>query len=138
MKFINEYISDEDKQRYDFSQIKRPPTYREPIDPRSWTISTERDVFLIWTAGGNEEERNAVHFSLWWSSFPIPIKLSIESSGHIQSHIAVTWSLLEMRLPKHLESSRQQIENALKSALIAYQVGGIGLPVASCETKFKF
>lgn len=52
MAFMNEYISEADKARIDFSKIKHPIN-RNPIIPNKWTVDRERDIALIYLGGGN-------------------------------------------------------------------------------------
>jgi len=138
MAFVNELISDEDKQRFDFSVIRRPPTYLESVYPHHWTIDRERDLFLIWTRGGGEDDRNAAYFALWWKGNVLPVNLEFTEIGTIHDHIKTTWRLRWIGVPPHLERERTAIISALKEALVVYKVGGAGVPVVSHEATFEF
>ena len=137
--FVNESISVYDKANFDFSRIKRPPLYYvDPIEAHYWTIDRTRDVFLIWTLGGNEEARNAHHVALWWHGDLVRIGLERDAVGQNRMPVTSTWRLRLMQLPSHLESSRAEIVEALKEALTEYKVTGAGVRVASHEAKFEF
>lgn len=138
MAFVNEIISAHDKANFDFSQIKRPPLCVDPIEPHYWTIDRKRDIFLIWTLGGNEEEQNVHHFALWWRGDVVHVKLERDAVGQNKTHVTSTWRLKQLRLPSHLESSRAEVVEVLKEALTEYKVAGAGVRVASHEAKFEF
>ncbi|MCG2593349.1 hypothetical protein LZ009_11230 [Ramlibacter sp. XY19] len=137
MAFVNERISGDDRKNFDFDVIKRPPLYREPIDPSHWTIDRSRNAFLIWTLGGREDEQNAEHFALWLDGNVVYAKLLRDSVGHFSSHVQTTWRLQKLMIPAHRESTRGEIIEVLRDALAAYKVGS-GVRVASHEAKFDF
>jgi hypothetical protein len=138
MPFVNERISEQDKAAFDFSQIKRPPIYRDSIEPYKWTIDRSRGLFLIGTLGGNEDERNAEHFALWWKGEPVHFKLLHDAVGQFKQHVSSTWHLVKMYLPTNLERDREEILQALREALTEYKVSGCGVHVASHEVHFTF
>ena len=52
MAFVNELISEEDKQKIDWSKFIAWP-FSKPHRPWKWTIDRERDVFLyLWNNRG--------------------------------------------------------------------------------------
>ncbi len=121
MNFINDLITDEDRKRFDFSVFKRPTLFTEPIySPRRWTVDRDAGVFLIWLRGGNEEERRAVHFSLWWKSTNIEMKLAYDFHGPN----SLTWTKSWIDVPEHLSEQMPEIYAVIKEALIVYQLDG--------------
>ena len=65
MAFVNEYVSAEDKTRIDFASIPRRPhddVKLHSVNPHRWTIDRERDVILIWTWSGREENSKSNYF----------------------------------------------------------------------------
>lgn len=138
MAFVNERISDEDRLNFDFSHFKRPPLYIDSIEPYNWTIDRERNIVLVWTRGGTEEERNAQHFALQWKGQIVYAKLEREAVGLNANHVTSTWRMKHLTIPPSIEASRNEIIEALKQALTEYKVGGIGVHVASHEAKFEF
>ena len=136
--FVSEFISDEDKARFDFTKIKRPPIYRETVTPYTWAIDRTRDAFLLLTRGGNEGERSARHFVLWWGGDLVELKLQYKSTGLTTEHVVSTWTLDLIAIPAGLEVHRTEIIGTLREALAAYKVAGAGVPVASHEAHFRF
>jgi hypothetical protein len=121
MNFINDLITDEDRKRFDFSVFKQLTNYNKPIDnPRIWTVDRQAGVFLLWIGGGNEEERNAEHFSLWWHDTNIEMKLA--SHSHMSN--GMTWTKSWIDVPEHLSEEKPEIYAVVKEALVVYQVFG--------------
>ena len=85
---------------------------------------------------GYEDERNVLHFVLWWKGEPIHIKLEREAEGLNAVHVTSTWHLLRMTLRVELEPERGFVLQNLKEALSAYKVTGTGVAVASYDAKF--
>jgi hypothetical protein len=138
MKFVNELISDDDKVKFQLDQVKRPPLFLESIDTHQWTINSARDVFLVWTRGGNEDERSIEQFALSIRGSVCHVKLDHLWVGDPKSHRESTWRLKSLDLPKSLEASRAEVIQILKDALAEYRIGGISVPTVSHNAKFKF
>lgn len=138
MAFVNELISDEDKQRFDFSAIRRPPLYLDPVPPREWTVDRDRDVFLMWTRGSDQDDQHAIYFVLGWRGELLPVSLEREAIGAFREHTVTTWRLRWIGIPPRLEPQRNAILLALKDALTEYKYSGLGVAVASHEAKFEF
>lgn len=66
MAFINEEISDSDKELfYSFNFIN--PVTRKPLNPRKWTIDRERDILLVGLGGqGLESSEIPMFYALVW------------------------------------------------------------------------
>lgn len=138
MAFVNERISEEDKLRFNLGSIMRPPNYSDPIRLVDWTVDKDRKIFLVWTKGSSEDERNSVYFALGWGGEIIHLKLLKNSVGQIKEHVDTTWNIEHAWIPPALQASRKEIISALKEALITYKVQGVLVPVASHEAKFEF
>jgi len=138
MTFINERITSDVRTEFDLSRIKKPPLYLDPAEPYKWTIDRSRNIFLVWTHGGSEDEPSAQHFALWWDGEIVHVKLEQWTEGEFSRHVVSTWQLKSLVLPAALESKREQVLLTLKEALRAYRVAGIGVPIASHEANFSF
>ena len=138
MGFVNEFISEEDKKRYDFSRIKRPPLYHKSIRPDTWTVDRTRDVFLVWTRGGERGFPNEDHFALWWKGEIVNVQFERDDTGEISDHTMTHWRLIKIEIPPRLAARRQEILMTVKEALTEYKLSGAGVPVASHEATFEF
>ena len=138
MPFINEYISENDRELYDLSLIKKPPLYRDPTRLSKWTIDRPRDIFLVWTKGGDEDHPHECYFALWWKGAVLNLRLQHVDEGDIKTHVTSTWSLEQVDIPGEFDSQRHEIIRTLKEALCEYRVSGVGVPVASHSAKFTF
>jgi hypothetical protein len=135
--FGNERIPGDDKARSDFKRIKRPPIFRQPIDTRNWTIDRSRNIFLVWTGGGTEDERHAVHFAFAWNGSIVRLKLEQDSVGQFSQHVTTTWRLKESLIPDELVPEKVAILAAIREAHVVYRAGD-GVVVASHEARFDF
>ena len=123
--------------QFGLHQIKKPRLVLEPIDPSFWTVDRERNVILIWTLGGSEEDPKEQHFALWWNGNVIYATLHEHAVGKFSEHVTTTWRWDKITMPEHLERRRTQILDLLTEALSAYQVGP-GVAVASHKATFEF
>jgi hypothetical protein len=78
MAFVNELISDADKQRIDWTNFKAW-SYSDPHRPWKWTIDRECDVFLVMLAGRGREGEHPQIYALSWHG--VVICFEAESGG---------------------------------------------------------
>ena len=138
MGFVNEFISEEDQKRYDFSRIKRPPLYHKSIRPYTWTVDRARDVFMVTTGGGERGFPNEQHFALWWHGDIVNVQLERADTGQISGHTTTSWRLIRIEVPPQLAAQKDEVIATLKEALTEYKVHGAGIPVASHVATFSF
>ena len=121
MTFVNEYVSDEDKQKIDWASIPHPH-FKDPrikLDPRRWIVDRDRDIFLMWTGRGRDEGANQHDFLFWWKGSPMPLSLA---EHWIDKH-TVCWRRLGLSYPRSLQSEHEAIVNSIKQALLVYGGG---------------
>lgn len=126
MSFVNEHISQEDRQRYRINEIDKKLRGKAPA--RDWTIDRERDIYLRMLDPGiladGPTGRSAWH--LYWHGEVIEIDLQImktegEPGGSRHGHK----KLISIEIPESIEEKHEEIERDLREALIAYKDGGI-------------
>jgi hypothetical protein len=145
MAFINEYISEEDIQKYGIRQEwdKFHPFSKNDLNllkKHSWTVDKERDVFFIAATSGREELSNQVTCILWWKGVYLSVTLSHEEGGldYQKSQGNVVWQLLNIWKPKDFIVPDVEIIPVLKEALIVYRYAGIRIPIDDYKVEFKF
>lgn len=116
MSFVNELISNEDKNKINFDAIKLP-IYNRSVRPYFWTIDRERDIFFMRTLPGNEEQQNIEHFILWWDGEIIPMMLE-----HLFVNNICVWRINFLSIPDTLLKKRNEIVQIIKDALAAYSI----------------
>ena len=116
MAFVNEYISEADKARIDFSKIKHP-IYQDPTTPNKWTVDHVRDIALIPVGGGSLEIPYI--FAMYWQGEVLYIYMYTSKIGNFtNSDLEVTWRIDQIDVPDNL--SREEMLKTLKEALFAY------------------
>ncbi len=152
MPFVNEKISDEDRQRYDLDAFEG--RFRSPSPSSDWAIDRERDIFLRTICNaprknepGDREARYEKDFQFHWKGYEYLV-----STRRLDAQELATWTgelfqsdnvyeedaeLLRFYLrhigevikpradaPSALRTHRQQILNDLEAAL-AFGCGGV-------------
>ena len=78
MPFINEYIPEEDKKKYNITEDSN--FYRAGIS--SWTVDRERDMFLMRRAGGGPESpEGEMYWAFFWCDHLLTIHIKSQGSG---------------------------------------------------------
>ncbi|MEH6420747.1 hypothetical protein [Pseudomonas sp. CGJS7] len=132
MSFVNEFISDEDVEKYRIEEIDEK-FVSNGTRARDWTIDRDRDVYLrnVAIGGGAEPElRNRMSWTLYWHGDLIVLRLDLISGGEDADGAGwAQWKLMWLNgssgLPLHLKEQRTQILADLKDALTAYRSFGI-------------
>ncbi len=63
MPFVNEVISEEEKNSFDFSIID--PSYQRRPKPSIWTIDRERNAVLVWVKPDREPPYPIIYAFMW-------------------------------------------------------------------------
>ena len=124
MTFINEYISAEDKKRYNIDNINEK--YIAAGVSSQWTIDRDRNIYLREVSAGIGHSGKNRIWNFFWNGTLIEIKIEILSSGGERG--ALCWAhkkIHDFQLPHTLESNREEILSDLKEALTAYKDGGV-------------
>lgn len=148
MSFVNEYISDEDVNKYDIKNIyeRFHIAYYRP----SWTVDKERDAYLRYVQRGREESAQEIDFLFYWQGDLLYVRLHCEGGGEFKGPGWSAYSNLRIgvperyyltegiELPSSLRAQEKQILEALKDALTAYKdLGVLSLRTVS-DTTFDF
>ena len=142
MAFVNEYISTEDYEKYDFEKLnKRPKETSGTVPADHWTIDRDNNIWLrtfYVEMDHTEPQGGYTGISVWdfyWKGYLMLVKLKyIETGGGVGKHCWTTMKLLSIDIPVILENMRSQIIKDLEDALTAYKDGG----VLSSSTSFSF
>lgn len=147
MAFVNEYISDEDMEKYDirsvwarFDRIKSNEERDMLMGKYSWTIDRERDIFFIPVEWGREEFSNEITSLLSWGGAQLLVKIA-NMGGYLDYPSkagSVKWGLLDIKAPDVFHASREDIVSVLKEVLIVYQLDGVSHPMHSFAVTFNF
>jgi len=119
MAFVNELISEEDKQKIDWSKFKAWPSSK-PHRPWKWTIDRERDVFLIGLVGRGREDDHPEVYALSWKGDVIRFEAESGGKGMFTTGVDMFWKIFNIYIPSHLERQRQEIIETLKEAIDAH------------------
>lgn len=132
MTFINEYISAEDKKKYNMT----PDSNFYLVGTNSWTVDRERDMFLLRrTGGGPESEPGVTNWAFHWHGYLLDVRVFLVDAGEDASG-AHGWEHRKLLgigdMPPALQPQRIQIFADLKDAFAARK----GLGVQSSYTTY--
>lgn len=121
MTFVNENISEEDKQRIDFGQLRDPVSgHPLPLPPYKWTVDHERDIALISLGGGVGDFPH--FFVLYWQGRFINAFMRSSVTGDFPTYdLEVTWRLEFIGNLGNV--SEQEVIAVLQEALIEKKYG---------------
>lgn len=143
MAFVNEYISEADKARIDFSKIKHP-VHQKPIIPNQWTIDHDRDIALIplgtfgepQTRSSGVEERTYI-FMMYWQGQSVDVLLYSSYVGNFTTKdLEVTWRIDQIGVPDNVP--REEMLKMLKEALFVFGYETIRLRDKVKSVNFAF
>ena len=120
MAFVNEEISEEDKERFNSFGFKSP--YSESsVNPWKWTIDRERNIFLCSLAGsGSRMDYKPCSFAMLDKGFVIKIETYVEIHGNDWGGIEVQWEIEKIFIPDAFEIDVKEITELIREALTAY------------------
>ena len=157
MAFVNEYIPEEDIEKYGIEEINRRclKGYYKGGEGEFWCVDRKRDLYLRWISHGREERQDYYKYHFFWHDhlFQVDlIKLSVTVQG---SKRHLLWGLEKIGVPswgvhikddesiqnsaayKCLQEDRKEIVTDLKEALKVHGIMGILLN-ASYDVEFDF
>lgn len=127
MTFVNEYITDEDYQRYGIASIDRiflvGGTKR-----RDWTIDRERDIYLRQVASGREDLSSESTWTFYWRGALLVIKRVSDGTGVKKdaSGVSHMTSVIKGFLaPPGFQNYEAEMRQDLRAAFNAYGGGGV-------------
>lgn len=146
MAFVNEYISPEDRQKYDIDELNK--FYHRMFLPmgsgNSWTIDRERNCYLRfvklgrWCEEGGEERIS--YFSFYWNDVVRVIRLQSEGSGNRKIAVWAKYHLKKINPPlDDLNAQEKEIFlEMLREGLTAYRDFGVLSKAPQFEASFDF
>ncbi|MNK75620.1 hypothetical protein D3C87_951630 [compost metagenome] len=123
MSFLNEYIPEEDIRKYGIDEINHR-FLKSDFKP-DWTIDRERNIYLRQVSSGKEEFATQKIYSFFWKTSLVIVHLDEHGGGSVGGE---GWSDYKMRaidIPEELAGSKEEIIADLKSALVAFNGGGV-------------
>ena len=131
MAFINEYISEEDRKKYNIDAINERFIVGG-TNPRQWTIEKEKNTYLMCVARGREEFFSESTWIFFWEGNLIELEIKLVSSdskvnGPGYSHKEIK----SIKIPESLKGKEEELLRNLKEAFLAYKDGGI---LSSCTS----
>lgn len=140
MAFVNEYITPEDREKYDLDALDK--IYQRMFLPMSKsdciTIDRERNSYLRLVKLGREceDEGNIWYFSFYINNYTYTFKFLIEEAGNLRTHASRKYTILKIFPDKTGDISH--LYPILKEALIEYKVLGKLSKCTSFEANFVF
>lgn len=136
MSFLNEYIPEEDIRKYGIEEINRR-FLKSDFKP-DWTVDRERNIYLRQVASGREEFATQKVYSFFWKTSLIIVRLDEHGGGAIDGEGWSDYKLRTIDIPEDLIGNRDEIIADLKSALIAFNGGGVYSRRSSTRASFDF
>ena len=146
MGFVNEYVSDEDVEKFDLHGIwdQFHPLYKGELflgNRPEWTIDRVANVFLISMAIGRGKHGNRRTFLLWVNGEQVTVDVDLAggSSGDLDDDPFMrVWDLARIELPPRLEGKEEDIVGILKAGLETFGYWGIRDQRPNTVVKFNF
>jgi hypothetical protein len=125
MAFINEYISESDKEKYALEEINKRFVVGG-THARDWTVDHDRDMYLRNVAMGREDFSHQSTWTFYWRGQLIIVELENictvgEMGGRCHGHKRVH----SIEIPACFETWQTEILADLKEAFVAYKDGGV-------------
>jgi hypothetical protein len=139
MAFVNEHISEADRQKYGLDQVDRGLVGRAP--QRQWTIDHEREIYLRNIDRGREEAARQSTWHLFWRGELMTVCLEVTAAGSDGRKGGHGWAHYRVRncfnrgffVPAHILDQREEVIADLRAALAAYKGGGVYSTLTSYE-----
>lgn len=146
MGFVNEYVSDEDIEKYDLHGIWdkyhpfRKGRYYGGNRPH-WTINRQSNTYLMAIGVGRGEHGNRKTFLLWVDGAHVTVEVDLVkgSSGDLDANpFILIWELAGVEIPALLENQEDNVISTFKDALRAYGYWGIWNQRPNTVVELKF
>ncbi len=125
MTFINEYISDEDREKFDIDEIDKRFIVGG-VYAGDWTINRDSNIYLRVVSRGREEMSHQSKWTLYWKGVLIELELdNISTSGRAGGDRHGHKLLRRINIPDQLEAKYEEIIEDLREALTVYKDGGV-------------
>lgn len=134
MGFVNEFIPEEDVEKYGLKAIDEKFVVGG-TEARDWTIDRERNIYIRNVANGGSSDpdiRNQTKWSFYWHGYTLYLRLDLIAGGGGRGEPGWShWKLVWLNdggncgLTTDLKEEKEQILADLKEALVAYKDFGI-------------
>lgn len=146
MAFVNEYVPDEDIEKYDLRGIwdKYYPLYKGEFyfgNKPHWTIDRENNLFLTTIEPGGSGRGNRKRFLLWFDGMHVVVELALVegSSGDLDANPFVrVWDLVRLDIQGSAKKEEIELIQVLKDAMNAYGYRGATGQRPNTVVEFKF
>jgi hypothetical protein len=141
MTFVNEKISEVDRQKYGITEINKKECTSD-YKPE-WTRDHERDIYLRWM-NSERDQPGRTNFTFYWKGTLFPVTLKRAGDGVRGGMGWNTWSIWAfsnrnyLQIPSQLECHREEIVLNLKEALTAFKDFGTHSAIADHTAQFTF
>ena len=133
MKFVNEYISAQDFNKYHFDVLNRRPKKTSGTPPAdAWTIDRDANIWLrqfYAETGKSASQDGFTGVSVWdfyWRDDLMQVKLlSLAARINVERHFSARKKLLEIEMSAAMVKYQSQAIRDLEEALNAYKDGGV-------------
>ena len=127
MTFINEYISDSDRETYDLVKVcgeRNLPSRRGRMHSRDWTIDRERDAFLIKVWAHQESEFSG--YAFYWREVWVFFEMRPIDSRISPDHASCWYKFLvkNIDIPDASNVMGEELRRILREAITA-SPGGV-------------
>ena len=148
MAFVNEYVSDEDINKYGLEEVRLRfnPQFRKSGLPSNfqydWVIDREKNVYLMRVKVGRDDISNRVTWVLSWKGNEITVQTDRMPGGSLsfsESPYKIIWGLVKV-MPNELleEVTEKELLATLKEALTIFGDGGVRHQVPNTIVEFNF
>ncbi len=123
MAFVNEVISEADKEKLKAFNFKNPVTH-EIVSPMYWTIDRQRDVYLFGLGGqGSYDTEIPRFYTLVWKGKKIGLQTFSKGKGDYQSGVELWWKITGISVPESLRPQKEEVMQLIKEAIDAHGSG---------------
>lgn len=119
MAFVNEFVPEEQKSKFDPEIFRQPGPFGGPIPLFRWTVDKGRGVFLICLGGGGREQEIPRTYALSWEGEVVKFDAVQTAEGNRKDGAIVNWEVSNIRIPNQLEAKRELVIQLLREGLDA-------------------
>lgn len=145
MAFINEYVSEENIEKYNLEALYRKMKWGDNWTPPgfrfAWTFDAERNSFYIPLKHGREEFSHHCRGVLYFKGIHWDVEVASgpnNSRSFAEIPYRQNWELIHIKHPEGNAVPMEEIIPVLKDALTAFKIDGIYSYVDDVVTAFGF
>ncbi len=142
MTFVNEYVSEENINKYGLRALSKKWWNWLPLEFRyAWTYDSKRDSYFIPISRGREEYAHHLRCVLYFKGIYWDIEICHEPGGsdsYTEKPYRQIWGLIHIKHPEGGLAPTEEIVSVLKEALGVYKIRGVHTKVDDVVTLFAF